>query len=171
LPVNIVLPKDKGVKEIDGLPFIKMLNLPNPEDTSLSITTTTGKLLYQVREARWMGVRRIWIEPRVWGGKRDHARGKRLWEEIQSMGFEVVISSGNSILSKGQRGLDAARGVESGKVPEEDGSIESQSRARIDGGSTAEAGVESIAKSKSESYIDSIAESTIESKPDSIDSR
>jgi hypothetical protein len=162
-----MLPKDKGVKEIDGQPFIKMLDMPDPEDTSLSITITRGKLMAQVRQARWMGVKRIWIEAQAWGGKRDDTRGRQLLKEIQGMGFEVVISSGSGILSKGQMGLDAARWIQSEKVREEDGSVESQSMASKNEELNAVGGLESMASSKSESSVDSIAETMVGSKIES----
>jgi predicted CoA-binding protein len=168
LPVTIIQPKDKGTKVIEGLPFIRMLDLPNPEETSLSFTTTRGRLLHLVREARWMGVKRIWIEPKVWAQKGDNKRSKHVWRQIEAMGFEVVISPGNSILFAGQRVLDGETAIKNGEGLEEIRDAGPEATAQKDGQSTVEPEVEPNAKSNLESYVNSMAESKVESKLDSI---
>ncbi len=99
LPVHPINPT---ATTIESLSVVKSVSeLDTPETTSLSFLTQPQITLDTLKEAKKIGIKRVWLQP----GSFDRA----VMNEAEGMGFETVIAGGRCILVEGEKGLNASK--------------------------------------------------------------
>ncbi|KAI2602234.1 NAD(P)-binding protein [Hypoxylon sp. NC1633] len=118
LPVTPINPASPSIETPFGVhPTVKALvDLPDPEHTSLSVITPAPVTLNVLKEAKKLGIPAVWLQPGTWDeAVLKYASGEET-EDGEEGGYEgaVVAGDGGSghggwcVLVDGERGLKAA---------------------------------------------------------------